>query len=39
MLPFFPTPLPMLVDEAGWQVRKESETADGVVVAIERRES
>ena len=39
MLPFFPTPLPMLVDEAGWKVRLESETAEGVVVAIERRES
>lgn len=39
MLPFFPTPLPMLVDEAGWQVRLESETDEGVVVVIERRES
>lgn len=39
MLPFFPAPLPILVDEAGWNVRVEAEREDGVVVAIEKRET
>ena len=39
MLPFFPTPLPALVDEAGWSVRVELERDDGVVVVVEKRET
>jgi hypothetical protein len=38
MLPFFPSPLPELVDEAGWQVRVEVERDDGVIVVVEKRE-
>lgn len=39
MLPFFPTPLPELLDSAGWTVRQELEREDGVVVVIEKRET
>ena len=38
MLPFFPAPLPLLLDDSGWGVRLESEREDGVVVVIERRD-
>lgn len=36
MLPFFPTPLPDLLGDDGWQVALEAEREDGVVVRIER---
>lgn len=36
MLPFFPTPLPDLLDGSGWKVSLDTEREDGVVVRIHR---